>query len=465
MKIITATFLIPIRFFQILYKGIQFLMILKFTKDETKKPQKLKEIFEYLGGVFTKIGQIISMRSDFIDPSYQEQLFDLQDKPKPFSYEKGIRIINKGLKNKNYFRVIEKELFASGSISQIYKAIDQEGREVIIKVKRPHISLQILIDVSILKVLLLPLKLFGLDRSLKIYQLIHEAHTILKEESDFRQEIKNLQLFETISSSMDKFITPKVYIEACNSNIITMDYISGVSFKEIMSSMNKGTPILNTVITEKLAIDFFEIIMKMIFEVGFFHGDPHSGNILYTQDEKIAFLDFGAVGCLSERMKFLQINYFNSIANNNLDEAVDFFIRILRENKKSDSFGFRKDLKSILYVWMMKIDDDNIPFSEKSLGSLMMESSFLATKYKFTLRSNSLLFFRVFLLVEPIFFNFNPTFNLKKATEKYITQYYLSKYGKELNYKKMMSNMYAFSELIQILPSWAKKLLIENLED
>ncbi|MGB4659587.1 MAG: AarF/ABC1/UbiB kinase family protein, partial [Mobilitalea sp.] len=265
-------------------------------------PQKLRSILEELGPTFVKLGQIMSMRSDLIPNEYCEELAYLRSEVSPMSYNQVKKIIQDEYGIKSYreiFNSIDENPLGSASIAQVHHAVLKNGTSVVIKVQRPGIRQKMYNDVEILKKAVMLLKLKpDLGNPLDYKTILEELWLTAQQEMDFLIEASHLEEFRRTNSEIVYIDCPRVEKALTTLHILVMEYIDGIPISNTQELLDLGYDL------NEIAVKLAESYSKQILDDGFFHADPHPGNIC-VKDGKIIWLDLGMMGRLSAREKEL----------------------------------------------------------------------------------------------------------------------------------------------------------------
>jgi len=325
------------------YKDIAWLLIKYANSDVVKNagldevlgehnrsavPPEAKELatdLEKLGPAFVKLGQLLSTRSDLLPVTYLEALSRLQDNCEPFSFKEVEEIVcsELGVRLSNAFKKFEQIPVAAASLGQIHYAVLRDGREVAVKVQRPGIRDSVVQDLDILcEVAEFYDSHSETGRKIRYRAMMDEFRRTVLQELDYRREAHNL---ETLRANMEEFpliVVPAPIIGYSTSKVLTMDFIKGRKITAI-------TPLtLLEVDGPKLAEQSFEAYLKQILIDGFFHADPHPGNVFLTDDHKIALLDLGMVATLTPMMQGKLLQMLLAISECRSDSVANIAIEI-----------------------------------------------------------------------------------------------------------------------------------------
>lgn len=277
--------------------GFGYIVDSKLNK-ENKSPENLRKAFEELGPSFIKIGQILSTRPDIISPEYIRELSKLQDNVSAEDFKDISTVFfNEFLQTiDETFLYFEEEPFASASIAQVHNAILKDGRSVIVKIQRPDIAEKMKMDISILqRIVKLTKNKFG-DALIDPEEALNELLNSTELELNFKNEADNIKAFKLLNSNVNCIYAPDVIWEVSSNKVLTLEKINGFKIDDIAKLNENGYDLDD--LAQKLALSY----LKQVLDDGFFHGDPHPGNIL-IREGKICFIDFGIVGKLSKALR------------------------------------------------------------------------------------------------------------------------------------------------------------------
>lgn len=326
---------------------------------------RLRLSLEELGPAFVKLGQILSTRPDILPPDIVEELKKLQDSVPPFSFSEVRAVIEDEFEDKleNIYKEFEEKPVAAASISQVHRARLNSGKPVAVKVQRPGIERTINLDLNILKDLAHFIdhhtqygKLYDCSR------MVLEFENIIKNELDFTKEAENAEAFKQNFTRDKGIIVPNVKWIYTTKRILTMEYIEGIRVDNYSALDLAG--IDKKILAKRLATS----ICNQILRDGFFHADPHPGNIQVLSDGTIVFLDLGMVGCLNEARKRMISNFFIGVASRDSRLVVKSIIDLETMPKRSNIKKFEKDVDKIIEKYL------TMPWNEIKIEELLYET-------------------------------------------------------------------------------------------
>ncbi|MCY6372702.1 ABC1 kinase family protein [Clostridium ganghwense] len=304
------------------YYGFGYIVDSKI-KNDNKAPVNLRKAFEELGPTFVKIGQILSTRPDILPPEYIDELSKLQDNVQSESFYNINKVFYSEFKKplNEVFKSFDKLPLASASMAQVHKAILKNGKEVIVKIQRPEIEEKMALDISILHKISKLTKAGFIDALIDPKEALEELKIATELELDFKNEAKNIDKFRLLNEDIVPVYAPYIVHSLSTKKIITMEKINGFKIDNMKKLIDEGYEPYD--VGKKLALSFF----KQVFEDGFFHGDPHPGNLL-IQDSKICYIDFGIVGNLSNSFKDALNDMLLAIAYRDINKLISVIMAI-----------------------------------------------------------------------------------------------------------------------------------------
>ena len=307
---------------------------------------RFREALEELGTTFVKLGQLLSSRPDLMPDVYIDELGTLVDDvtPLPFAPLREAIAEDIGLE---HFASIDEEPLASASIGQIHAALLKNGREVVVKVRRPGIVEQVALDLELLrKTAAIAERHSGTAQLLQLNALTDELEQHLNGELNFLEEAHNAELIASVIEEyrQDIFV-PEVIRPYVSDRVLVMERITGVKVEDGHE--------LDPERAGQLARTFFRAFIRQITVKGVFHADPHRGNVFLTPDGRLALLDFGLIGRLDDDTRTSLALLLLAIAQNRADDVADLIVSLSLTTTESDEAGFVHDLRRKLprYQW------------------------------------------------------------------------------------------------------------------
>lgn len=292
-------------------------------KNEKTAAVNLRKAFEALGPTFIKIGQILSTRPDILPNQYIEELSKLQDSVVQEPFENIVKVFQEefNMTIEDAFKSFNKTPLASASMAQVHEATLTTGEKVIVKVQRPGICEKMSQDISILYKISKLTKARFSDTLIDLEEAIDELKFAAEQELDFENEAKNLETFAELNKDVSFVSYPYVINQFSTKKVITMTKIEGIKINNLKKLKEAGYNLDD--IGNKLALSF----CKQIFQDGFFHGDPHPGNLMICSG-KICFIDFGMFGTISKALKVALNEMMFAIAYKDINKLITLLMSI-----------------------------------------------------------------------------------------------------------------------------------------
>jgi ubiquinone biosynthesis protein len=306
--------------------------------------RELRKTLEELGTTYVKLGQLLSSRSDLLPDVYIEELGRLVDEVPPTPFAEIEPVIRQELGD--VFARIDPEPLATASIAQIHTALLQDGREVVVKVRRPGIEEEVALDLELLRSTAdAAEKRSGAARLLQLSTLAEEVETHLKAELDFEEEAGNAELIGQIIEPYEGLMVPRVIRPYVTERVLVLERIHG----EKLTKDHDVEPER----AQDLARQLFRAYVHQVASEGVYHADPHRGNVLLTEDGRLALLDFGLLGRLDDDTRTTISLLLLAIAQNRAEDAAGLILRLSMTTLDSDEPGFVHELRRKLprYHW------------------------------------------------------------------------------------------------------------------
>lgn len=436
---------------QYLEAGLQ--MINRKPREQIEKlsrPERLRLAFEELGPTFIKLGQLLSTRPDFIPPDYLTELEKLQDKVPPFSFEEVEEIFLEefGQKPGEMFYRIEKDPMAAASIGQVHRATLKNGRDVVFKVQRPDIEKVITVDLEILSHLASLMEMYIEEmRGHRPTSIVEEFARTLANEIDYTVELANIQRFARQFKGNDIIYVPGVYRELSTERILTMEFIKGIKASRIELLKQKGADL--PLVAERGT----NLIMEQIFVHGFFHADPHPGNLLVLPDNVICFIDFGMMGRLSRKNRNDFTELLLNIISRNERKVTEGVLKMTNQYEEVDKEALTRDLSTMLDRYMY------LPLKEIEAGRLLNNLIELLSRHKIYFKPNLYLMMKALSIAEAVGQNLDPDLEVIRLAEPFMRKVRRDRFsvGRVMNETGDVASEYL--DLIQELPDELRSIL------
>jgi ubiquinone biosynthesis protein len=358
-------------------------------------------IFEELGPTFIKFGQILSIRRDLLPEEYVSEFEKLQDAVPPFAYAEVARLIYEefGRDVKDVFEEFASEPLASASIAQAHQARTKTGREVVVKVQRPQIRQIILQDLAIMEHLAhLLARRIPESRRYDPVGLVEEFRRTILLELDFRREGRNADRLRQHLQAMPGIVIPQVFWDYSAPRVLTVEYMVGQGLREVLSRSAEDR--------HRIAANLYQAFLQQIFEDGFFHADPHPGNLLFLPDGRVGLLDFGIVGRVSRDRLAGLVTILLAIMEQDVEALLDECIALGLMPADLDRPAIQHEIDELLAEHL------DLPLRDISLGHILETLFEMGRKHRLKVHSNLVLLGKTMMTLEAVIRALDPTFAL-----------------------------------------------------
>lgn len=309
-------------------------------------PVNLRLMFQELGTSFIKLGQLLSTRQDMVGEKIAAEFEKLQDDNPPITYDEVKRIVERELNGKidELFAEFSKESIATASIGQVHEARLISGEKVAVKVQKEGIADSLEYDIAIMKYLAAQIHKYNEDfRKYNLPAMIDEFDYTIHIELDFINEQVNMKQLEANFAGDETIHIPITYSDYCTSKILTMEFIDGTKLSDVVESDSEefDKPLL-----AKRAIDSF---IRQVLIDGFFHADPHAGNIMILDDNVLCYIDLGAVGILDDDFRKNLCDLLMLIADQDVNGLVNQFMYMGVLDYSMDTTTLKRDMRDLFF--------------------------------------------------------------------------------------------------------------------
>jgi predicted unusual protein kinase regulating ubiquinone biosynthesis (AarF/ABC1/UbiB family) len=309
------------------------------------KAEELALDLESLGATFIKLGQLLSTRGDLLPEPYLDALSRLQDQVGPFPYEEVEQIVSSelGVRISKAFAEFDRKPEAAASLAQVHRAFLRDGRAVVVKVQRPGVRDQIVNDLDALEEVADFIDAHTeIGKRYEFGNLLGELRRSLLRELDFQREASNLIRLGENLREFDRLIVPLPIEDFTSSRVLTMEYVAGKNIANL-------SPLrLLELEGADLAHELFRAYLKQILVDGFFHADPHPGNVFLTDDNRIALLDLGMVSHINDTFQEKMLHLLLAISEGRGDEAAEVSIRMGEPKSNFDKSDYKHRVASLV---------------------------------------------------------------------------------------------------------------------
>ena len=416
--------------------------------------ERIRMAIEEMGPVHIKFGQMLSNRKDILPEEFIIELQKLQDNVEVEKIDVRKKLdLELGIDVNDYFSEIEENPMASASIGQVFRAKLETGEKVVVKIQRENIKPVIEADLEIMKNLAKTLEKYYDDlKRMSISEIVESFEKMLNEELSLNNELNNMLRFANNFKNDSRIHVPVVYKTLSNDRILTMEMIEGFKITDAENIIKIGIE------TKKVARTGLDLYLTQFLKHGFFHADPHPGNIFIKENGQIVFIDFGAMGRLYPNERELLIN----LIIYSLKKDVKKMIETIRELAVKFEVADEKKFERELYGLIELVD-------ENSLENIDVVTIFEKARKIFS-NNQILLSEDIYLLVkgigqiEGIGRHLDPTLNITKVMRPYMNKITKERMNPINIFKKGISKIETFSDNWLTLPT-DMKILLEKIQN
>jgi ubiquinone biosynthesis protein len=431
----------------------RYRFIRRFIPKTTKKRaeqftrwEKMRLVCEELGPTFIKFGQILSNRPDLLPDDLILEFEKLQDNVPPMSGEIAIQVVEKELKKPltELFASFEKEAFASASIAQVHRVTLHTGEKVALKVQRPNIRSVIREDIKVLyQLATLFERRIPSSRSFDPVGLVRNFEESILRELDFIHESVNIQRFagNIKSDPADKTTrSPGVYKEYTTSMVLAMEFMDGLKISNIQGLKAQGHDVHR--IARKLAVSY----VKQVFQYGFFHADPHPGNLLITPEGEVCFLDFGMMGNILPRDIEMFAHLFIAVKSEDLMGVVRALQLMSEATVINDLRGFEFAVNEFITSYSVSL------YHQHEMSTILIELRDIIVKYGLKVPPHFFLLARSMVTIEGVIHHLDPKLDLMTLARPYIAESIRKEFDPLKIIRKILNGIYEFGSYMEEFP-------------
>lgn len=405
-------------------------------------PQRFRMAFEELGPTFIKFGQILSTRVDIFSPEWIEEFQRLQSNVRPIAQSDISALISAYLNRpvNEVFRHIEPTPIGSASIAQVHKAILLDGTVVAVKIKRPNIDKTVHADLRIMKHLA-QLVEYEIPESRRYHpiEMVHYFAKSLARETDLTMELRNMERFARAYEGMHHVHIPKVYPEYSNRKILVQEYIGDTLLKNLNPSQYSDEWLI------KRASDIAQLILDMILKHGYFHADPHPGNIFLSEEGRITLIDFGLAGFLGSNRRREIITLINSIIEKD-QFTIQHVLSDWAQGELPDEDRLGNDVMEMLMNY------EFTALKDISLSSIVNDITSIIRENNLTLPGDLVMLFRTLITLEGVVKQLDGNFQIMESTRPLVEDLVKDHFSPSHFAHKAKKHGYSLLQLIDDLP-------------
>ena len=422
---------------------------------EKSRGERMRKALTELGTAFIKFGQILSTRSDLLPGDILLELQKLQDRIPPICFEKVREQVEGelGAPIEEIFDYFHEEPIAGASIGQVHRARLKDGKECVVKVKRPGVEALVKVDLEILFSLAkLAERRSAMGKHYRLVEIVEELSWGLKQELDYLVEGRNAERLANNFAQEENIKIPKVYWDYSTSRILTLEYVEGTKLSNLDELDEKGYD--KKIVAENLS----KAILKQILFDGFFHADPHPGNIFVQEGNKICFMDFGLIGYLSKERKKQIIKLVLALVSKDSNKVVKAMLGMGVVCKSTDVNKLKRDMDMLISLYY------TVPLSKINIGNIMGEVLELAFAHKVKPPVEMTLMSKTLIVLEGVLKNLDPDISIIEIAEPFAAKLVAHRYSPKNLAEELSYNLEEYFELATGMPKKADRLLDKTLD-
>ena len=419
--------------------------------NKKARAERIRMLLEELGPTYVKLGQLLSSRRDILPIELTHELEKLQDEVEPLPFEDIEAVLKAQLTEKyeSLFRHIERQPLASASIAQVHRAELYNGDSVVIKIQRPGIKKTIAEDFRIIRDVARVLeKNFKDFKNYQPFRLIDSFEEAIGEELNFRREAINIRRFAENFKDDPRIYIPKVYQDISSQKVICIEEVKGTKISDTEELRQKHKKEF-----DQLASVGTDLYFHQIFDHGFFHADPHPGNVYVLDDGRICFLDFGMMGTLLPAEQDDLAELMIHMARKNVKRISHILQRMAISSSIPNERAFEKDLYEMLEMFA------TVTLNEVPLSDRIQRFRKILIHNTIELSRNYYLLMRALVVLEGVAEKLNPDYNVFSNLQHYANELMIKRYSPGKIARKTLEMVEGGALFLSDLPSDAKSII------
>ncbi len=389
---------------------------------QKKRAHQLIKILTKLGPAYIKIGQALSTRPDVVPPAYLEELTTLQDKIPSFPNEVAFRFIQEelGKPPEEIYAELSPEPIAAASLGQVYKGRLKTGEEVAVKVQRPDLNRRITLDIYIMRILAGWVQDNVKQVRSNLRSIIDELAERIFEETNYNQEGRNADKFQKLYGYIEEIYVPKIYWDYTGKRVLTMEWIEGTKLTDVDAVQAQGIDATHLV---EIGV---ECSLRQLLEHGFFHADPHPGNLLAMADGRLAYLDFGMMSRIKSYQRYGLIEAVVHLVNRDFEALAKDYVKL---DFLTPDVNLQPIVPALANVFGNAL---GATVAELNFKSITDQMSAMMYEFPFTVPAYYALIIRSMVTLEGIAIGIDPEFKVLSKAYPYIAKRLLTDPAPEL---------------------------------
>lgn len=419
------------------------------SESQLSPAEHLRTALEELGPTYVKLGQILSTRPDLLPPALSSELRKLQSEVPPNDWSEMKGVIESGLDRpiEDVFSFVEPQPIGAASLSQVHAAVLLDGTEVVIKVQRPNVEQTIEADLEILHDLAALAQRTPLGEIYHPLEVLDDFATTLRNELDYRREGRNADKFRANFANDRHLYVPAIYWDYTTQRVIVMERLHGIKIDDLKALDEAGID------RQEVAHNAARIAIKQVMEDGFFHADPHPGNYFVLEGGRIAVVDFGMVGSLSEEDRLNLVRLYVATIRQDARGVVDLLLRMGAISLHTDRAALERALERMIAKYR------GLTLEETSFSEFWHDLTAIVYAHHVRLPADLWLMGKTLAMLEGVGRQLDPRFDLFKASEPFVSKLAVHAWLPRLSPQEMLANVDTWNYLLREVPHLGISLL------
>ena len=412
-------------------------------------PQRIRYALEELGPTFVKLGQILSTRVDLFPPDWIDEFEKLQDQVPPVAFEELRAQLTEdlGAAPEEVFTHLEKEPLAAGSIAQVHQARLDDGTDVVLKIRRPKIRYVIEADLRLLsRVAEIAEKEIEEIRHFHPREVVRQFTLSLRRELDMISECHHMERIARNFEDDPNIVIAKIYWQWTCERLNVQSLLKGIPGNDLEAVEKAGLD------RRVLAQHGADAVLKMVLEDGFYHADPHAGNVFYLPGNRLAFLDFGMVGHLSNVRREQIVDLLNGMVNKDVTEVTDVLLEWANDTDV-DSEGLATEVDAFLDSY------HSVPLKQLKISAMLNDITVILRDHKLSLPPDLSMLFKVFITLEGLGRQLDPDFDMVSSATPFLKKATFARYKPSAIARRGLHNLSSMIDILGSLPQDVRRLI------
>jgi ubiquinone biosynthesis protein len=420
------------------------------------RAKRIRLALESLGVTFIKFGQVVSTRPDLVPRDVIRELSKLQESVPSFPSDIAIKIVERDLEGSidSLFASFDHKPLAAGSLGQVHRARLRDGTELVVKIKRPEIDRVIEQDLSLMHELATMIERHFPDAEIfDPVGLVKQFSRTIHRELQFMREARSTDEFYRLFQDDATLYVPKIYWEMTQGDVITMEYIDGYRIDDANELRN--LPIS----AHEVAANGARVFMKMTFEFGIFHADPHPGNFRVMPDGSLCLIDYGMIGVLEEERRDLLIDLLVNVAKKDTTRLVEVVLNIGKTKRDVDHQLLRADLRDFIGNYY------GVPLDQIKVGAMLTDFINILAIHRIRCPVDIMLLIRALITLEGVASQIAPDLNIAQEMEPYVYKISSERYHPRAIVGRIWTEARSLSKVMHDLPEQIGRTLGKLSDD